>query len=110
MKIANVLFKSEMLLVSNMKLVFINWLLTLQAIKEENLKHVSVAQQNSKSLSSFKPLENFDSKYQSATKPRKEDKKINSKMLGNKYSDLPFAFWYKTHLMKLNRRKYVRFY
>ena len=98
-----------MLPITKMKPVFINLLLTLQAIKEENLKHVSVAHQNSKSLSSFKPLENFESKYQSTTKTRKEDE-INSKMLGNKYSDLPFAFWYKTHLLKLNQRKYVRFY
>lgn len=106
----NVSLSSEMLLITKMKPVFINLLLTLQAIKEENLKHVFVAHQNSKSLFSFTPLENFDSEYQLTTKPRKEDEKINFKMQGNKYSDLFFAFWYKTHLLKLNRRKYVRFY
>ena len=42
-----------MLLITNMKQVFINMLLTLQAIKEDNLKHIpaaDAADQNTKSL------------------------------------------------------------
>ena len=39
-----------MLMMTNMKQMFINILLTLQVMKEEKLKHISAADQNSKSL------------------------------------------------------------
>ena len=101
MNIANNSLQSEMLL----KQVFITMLLTLQAIKENKLKHISVADQNSKllfphanktRLNVDEPLQNFNYKHHSAARQRNEEE-TNSR-IKQKIIDLPFAFWYKKKL------------
>ena len=86
-----------------LKQVFITMLLTLQAIKENKLKHIiSVADKNSKllfphanktRLNVDDPLQNFNSKHHSAVRQRNEEETNSRKK--QKIIDLPFAFWYK---------------
>ena len=99
--------------------VFITMLLSLQAIKEKKLKHISVADQNSKSLFPHanrtnlnvdEPLKNVYFKHHSTARQINEEE-TNSR-IKQKIIDLPFAFWFKKkHSLKLNPYKnYVRFY
>ena len=85
----------------------INMLLTLEAIKESKLNHISTADQKPKSFFphaaklsgqanklDIEKLQNSDSKHHSTVQPRTEKE---SNYFQKTNSDVPFAFWYHNH-------------